>query len=148
MEEQLIAMVKEDLRKVVEEELKKFLEHYTECQRVDDLWITEDFGVGIEDVKLHGWNCDYRSNIFVRRDDIFEIPQFLCWIEFTDPEHYYARRLAHINLVYLPKFNRCYIRAEIHDYDIRDVAEHIVEKAEKLALIEQLIEQLKQPDSG
>jgi hypothetical protein len=147
MEEQLIKMVEADLREVVERELNQFLEHYGECQRVNDIRISEDLWVGIENVRLHGWICDYRSNIFVTRDDVFEIPQFLCWVEFTDPEHNFARRLAHINLVYLPKFNRCYIRAEIHDY-IRDVAEHIVEKAEKLALIEQLIEQLKQPDSG
>jgi hypothetical protein len=148
MEEQLIKMVEADLREVVERELNQFLEHYGECQKVDDLWVMEDFGIGIEDVRLHGLLCDYRSNIFVRREDVFEIPQFLCWVEFTDPEHNFARRLAHINLVYLPKLNKCYIRAEIHDYDIREVAEHIVERAETLALIEQLVERLEQPDQG
>jgi hypothetical protein len=136
MDEQLIKMVEADMRQVVEEELNKFLEHYTECQRVDDLWVNEDFGVGIENVKLHGWICEYRSNIIIARDDLFEIPQFLCWIEFTDPEDIFTRRLAHINLVYLPKSNKsnnCYIRARIHELDIWEVAEHIVEKAEKLA---------------
>jgi hypothetical protein len=135
--EELIEVVEADLREVVEEELNKFLEHYGECQRVDDLWVNEDFGVGIENVKLHGWTCDYRSNIIIARDGLFEIPQFLCWVEFTDPEDIFARRLAHINLVYLPKFNKCYIRARIHEHDIREVAEHLIEKAEKLALIEQ-----------
>jgi hypothetical protein len=147
MNEELIQMVEQDLREVVERELEQFLEHYEECQRVDDLWVMEDFGVGIN-VKLHGWVCDHRSNIFVRREDVFEIPQFLCWVEFADPEHNFARRLAHINLVYLPKLNKCYVRAEIHDYDIREVAEHIVERAEMLALIEQLVERLEQPDQG
>jgi hypothetical protein len=138
MEEQLIKMVEQDLREVIERELNRFLEHFTECERVDDLWVMEDLGVGIEDVKLHGWICDYRSNIFVRRDDVFEIPQFLCWIEFADPESNLYRRLAHINLVYLPRLNKCYIKTDIHDFDIREVAEHIIEKAERLALLEEL----------
>jgi hypothetical protein len=137
VEEQPLDAIEADLRELVEKELTRFLEHYEECQRVDEIWISEDMWVGKENVRLHGWVCDYRSNIFVRRDDVFEIPQILCWVEFSDPENYFARRLAHVNIVHLPSLNRCYVKAEIHDHDIRDVAEHIVITAGKLALLEE-----------
>jgi hypothetical protein len=137
VEEQLVAAIEADLRELVERELRQFLEHYEECQRADDIWITEDLWIGMENVRLHGWVCTYRSNIFVRRDDVFEIPQFLCWIDFSDPEHYFARRLANINIVYLPNLNRCYVKAEIHEHEIRDVAEHIAITAGKLLLLEE-----------
>jgi len=51
------------------------------------------------------------------------------YITFEDKEHDFKRDLAYIKLIYTPIGNRCYFKAEIHHYEIREVAEHIVKVA-------------------
>jgi hypothetical protein len=130
MDEHLVKTVEADLRQLVETEVKRFTEHYTECQEVSSIWTVEDLDVGIYDVMLHGLNCDYHIFIFVTKDQLIEIPQYTCWVTFEDPEHRLYRRLAHIKVLFIPSLNKCYLEKKIHDYDIREVAEHIVKTAE------------------
>lgn len=129
-EEQLVAMIEADLRQVVETEVKRFAEHYEECKEVSSIWTVEDLDVSIYDITLHGLNCDYHEFIFVTKDQLVEVPQYTCWVTFEDPEHQLYRRLAHVKVLFIKDLNRCYVEKKIHNYDIREVAEHIARIAE------------------
>jgi hypothetical protein len=123
--EDAVKTIEADLRQLVETEVKRFAEHYTECQEASSIWTVEDLDVSIHDVMLHGLNCDYHNFIFVTKDQLIEIPEYLCWVTFEDPEHQLYRRLAHVKVLFIPSLNKCYIEKKIYHYDIREVAEHI-----------------------
>jgi hypothetical protein len=130
MREELISIVEADLRQVVETEVAKFADHYTDCREVSSIWAVEDLDVSIEDIMLHGLTCDLHTLIFITREHLVEVPQYTCWVSFEDPEHLLYRRLAHIKVLFIPSLNKCYLEKRIHYYDIREVAEHIVKMAE------------------
>jgi hypothetical protein len=129
--EELIAMVERDLREVVGIELMKFRDRYPECIKVDSVYLNEHFSVSVYDIQVHGLRCSHHLNIFIAGNALFEFPEFGCFVEFIDPEYNFKRDLAYIKLVYTPA-NRCYIKTEIHEIEIRETAEHIVRVAAAL----------------
>jgi hypothetical protein len=126
--EELVKMVEADLREVVEAEVLKFRDRYRECQKVDSIYINEDFAVGVYDVLIHGLVCNHYLNIFVTSGVVYEFPEFRCSVVFEDKEMDFRRELAHILLIYTVA-SRCYIKTEIYYYDIREVAEHLIRVA-------------------
>ena len=129
MEQELIKTIEEDLRQVVEAEVLKFRDRYSECKKVDSIYFNEDVSIGVYDIPLHGLICNHYLNIFVTSGALYEFPEFSCYVVFEDKERDFKRELAHIILIYTPVTNRCYIKTEIHDYEIREVAEHIIKIA-------------------
>jgi hypothetical protein len=67
MEEDTVKTIEADLRALVEAEINKFLDRYSECTRVDSIYINEDFDTITYDVLLHGLPCDYHINVIVTR---------------------------------------------------------------------------------
>ena len=137
MEDQLIQMVKQDLKQLVEEDIRRFTEHYPECKEVSSIWIAEDLEIGIHNIMLHGLICDYHLHVFITREQLVEVPEYVCWVSFEDPEHEVYRRLAHVKLLFLP--GRCYIESKVHDFDVHELADHLVRLAvaeERRALLE------------
>jgi hypothetical protein len=126
MEQEIIKTIEADLREVVEAEVFKFRDRYSECKKVDSIYFNEDVSIGVYDVPLHGLICNHYLNIFVTSEALYEFPEFSCYVVFEDKERDFIRRLAHLMLIYTPVENRCYIKTEIHDYEIREVVEHIV----------------------
>jgi hypothetical protein len=129
MEEQLIKTIEQDLRQVVEAEAHRFRDRYSECQRVDSIYLNEDISVAVYDLQIHGLICHHYLNLFVTSGVIYEFPEFSCYIRFEDKEADFKRDLAHILLLYTPVTNKCFIKVEFHDYEIRETAEHIIKTA-------------------
>jgi hypothetical protein len=128
MEQQIIKVVEQDLRQVVEAEINRFRDRYTECQKVDSVYLNEDLSIAVYDIQIHGLTCDHYLNLFIAGDRIYEFPEFRCYITYEDKDADFKRHLAHILLLYTPT-NRCYIKVELHEYEIREVAEHIIKTA-------------------
>jgi hypothetical protein len=128
MEQQLIEIIEKELREIVENEIMKFRDRYSECKNVDSIYFNEDFSVGVYDIQIHGLICSHHLNIFIAGEALYEFPEFRCNVVFEDKEMDFRRELAHIVLVYTP-VNRCYIKTETHYYDIRETAVHIVRAA-------------------
>jgi hypothetical protein len=130
MEEELVNIIEADLRAIVEEEVNKFNQRYSECIEVNGIWFNEDFSTAIYDKLLHGLPCDIFNNVIVTREHIYEFQDLKCRVVYEDKEYDFRRTLALMVLLQLPFFNRCYIKTEIYYYDIGEVAEHIVRTAE------------------
>jgi hypothetical protein len=122
--------IETDIRQVVETEVSKFLGRYQECKKVDSIFFNEDFSVGVYDIEIHGLVCNHYLNLFVAGEAIYEFPEFRCSVIFEDKEMDFRRELAHIVLVFTPVTNKCFIKTELHHYDIREVAGHIIKIAE------------------
>jgi hypothetical protein len=129
MEEQLIKTIEHDLRQVIQEEAHRFRDRYSECQKVDSIYLNEDVSIGVYDIQLHGLTCNHYLNLFVTSGVIYEFPEFSCFIVYEDKDADFKRDLAHILLLYTPITNRCYVKIELHDYEIRETAEHIIKTA-------------------
>jgi hypothetical protein len=127
--EELIKTIEADLRQVVETELMKFRDRYPECKLVDSIYFNEHISIGVYDVLIHGLTCNHYLNVFVGGSTLYELPEFSCHVEFIDKEHDYKASLGRIVLVYLPGDNRCYIKTEIHEYELHDTAVFIVRAA-------------------
>jgi hypothetical protein len=67
MEEDTVKTIEADLRALVEAEINKFLDRYSECTRVDSIYVNEDFDAVAHGVLLHGLPCDYHVNAIVAR---------------------------------------------------------------------------------
>jgi hypothetical protein len=122
MEDQ-VRIIEEDLRALVEAEIRGFLERYGECMRVDSIIINEDFDATIYDKLLHGLPCDYHVNVVITREQLYEIPEWICLVIYDDGVK--AEWLGHIKIVHLPGFNKCYIQTMTYENNIREIAEHI-----------------------
>jgi hypothetical protein len=129
MEQEPIKTIEADLREVVEAEISKFIDRYSECKRVDSIYFNENVSIGVYDIPLHGLICNHYLNIFVTNDRLYEFPEFSCYVVFEDKERDFRRALAHIMLIYTPVTNKCFIKTELHEYEISDVAKHIVKTA-------------------
>jgi hypothetical protein len=129
---ELVDLVEKDLREVVEWEMIRFRDRYPECMKVDSIYINEDFGVGVYDIQIHGLVCNHHLNIFVTREALYEFPEFRCWVVFEDTEFGFRRELAHILLFYTP-LNKCYVKTELNETELRETAEHIVRVAARIA---------------
>ena len=79
----------------------------------------------------HGLTCNHYLNIFVSGDRLYEFPEFGCFVVFEDKERDFKRTLAYIMLIYTPVTNTCFIKTELHEYEIREAAEHIIKVAEE-----------------
>jgi hypothetical protein len=128
VDEDLVRTIEADLRALVEAEINKFLERYSECTRVHSIYINEDFDAIIHEMLLHGLPCDYHVNIVITREQLYEIPEWVCWPMYEDGVK--TRRLGFIKIVHLPGLNKCYVQTEIYENDIREIAEHIASTAE------------------
>jgi hypothetical protein len=128
MEEQ-VKTIEEDLRALVEAEIKRVLERYSECMRVNSIYINEDFDATIYDTLLHGLPCDYHVNVVITREQLYEIPEWICWVMYEDEVK--VRRLGFIKIVHLPGLNKCYIQTETYESDIREIAEHIASQMDQ-----------------
>jgi hypothetical protein len=128
MTQELIKLIEEDLRQVAETEITKFRDRYSECQVVNSIYLNEQISIGVYDIQIHGLSCDHYLNLYIAGDRIYEFPEFRCYITYEDKEADFKRHLAHIVLLYTPT-NRCYLKAEIHYHEPREVAEHIVKAA-------------------
>jgi hypothetical protein len=129
MREDLVRVVEQDLKEVVEAEIQRFRDKFVECKQVDTIYLNEDFNVGIYGIELYGWRCNHYLNMFITRDTIYEFPELSCFLEFEDKEHNFKRDLAYVKLIFTPIPNRCYVKAEIHETELRETAEHIVKVA-------------------
>ncbi len=136
MAQELVSMVEADLRQVVEAEFMKFRDRHPECTKVDSIYLNEDVSIGVYDIQLHGLICNHYLNLFVTRDIIHEFPEFGCRIVFEDKEANFRRDLGYIMILYTP-LNRCYIKAEIHEYELREAAEYIVKTAAAIEAAEE-----------
>ena len=67
MEEEAVKTIEADLRALVEAEINKFLDRYSECARAGSIHVNEDPGAITYDVLLHGLPCDYHVNVITAR---------------------------------------------------------------------------------
>jgi hypothetical protein len=136
MAQELIDMVERDLRQVVEAEFMKFRERYSECVKVDSIYLNEHVAIGVYDIQIHSLICSHHLNIFIAGDRLHEFPEFNCYVRYEDKDTDFKRDLGHIVLLYTPT-NKCYVKFEFHEYELREVAEHIMKTAAALAAAEE-----------
>jgi hypothetical protein len=120
----LVDVVRRDLREIVEFEIKKFLEHYDDCEVVDVLhicWYSFDGGF---DAVIHGLPC-YVNTYSTRLGRMHEID---CGIEYWLDNRLIDKLLGWVRVVWVG--GKCYVSAGVMDKNIEDVAREIVEKAE------------------
>ena len=126
MSSELVEVIERDLREVVEAEIRKFLEHYEDCEIVDALYSHWDFKVVAFDVVIHSLPCDISRYIVLKGDTTTEIPDITCWVNFETEDD--EMLLGWIRVVQMG--NKCFVITNIRDKDIEDVAKDIVREAE------------------
>jgi hypothetical protein len=127
MEQDMIKIIEADLREVVETEFSRFRDKHRDCKFVDSIYLNEDVSVGIHNIPLYGLVCSHHLNLFVTDRALYQFPEFRCYIIYEDGN--FRRELAHIMLIYTPVENMCFIKEEIHEYELRETAEHIIKAA-------------------
>ena len=100
----------------------------SECTRVDSIYINEDLDTTTYNVLLHGLPCDHHVNAIVTREQLYEIPEWVCRPMYEDGVK--TRRLGVIKTVHLPGLNKCYVQTSIYESEIKETAEYIASTAE------------------
>jgi len=126
MTEDLVNVIERDIKEVVEAEIRKFLEHYEDCEKVDGIFTNEHLSIAQYDVLLHSLPCDIHRNIIITSTSIYEIPEITCWLEYEDEEKEIA--IGYVKVV--SALDKCFVKTYIDDYEIKNIAEKIVKEAE------------------
>jgi hypothetical protein len=119
----LVEIIRRDLRDIVELEIRRFLEHYKDCEVVDvfHIWwhsVDESY-----DVVIHGLPC-YVSVYSAELGKVYEAD---CGIEYHLDHRLIDKLLGWVRVVRVG--DRCYVLFDVMDKNIGDVAREIVEKA-------------------
>jgi hypothetical protein len=124
MVSELVDIIKRDLKEIVELEIKRFLEHYEECEVVDVFhfcWYSVDEKY---DMVIHGLPC----YVSVYSADLGKVYEMDCTIEYYLDYRLIDKLLGWVRIVRVG--DRCYALADVMDKNISDVAREIVERAE------------------
>jgi hypothetical protein len=119
---ELVDVIMRDLREVVELEIKKFLEHYDDCEVVDDFrfgWYSVDEK---HDMIIHGLPC----YVIVYSADLGKVYETECTIEYWLDNRLIDKLLGWVRIVRVG--GGCYAMADVMDKNIEDVARKIVEE--------------------
>jgi hypothetical protein len=120
----VVDVVRRDLREVVDLEIRRFLEHYDDCEVVDVLricWYSFDESY---DTIIHGLPC-YVTTYLTRSGKVQEID---CSIEYHLDNRLIDKLLGWARIVWIG--DRCYALADVMDKNIEDVAREIVDSVE------------------
>jgi hypothetical protein len=120
---ELVDIIRRDLREIVDFEIKRFLEHYDDCEVVDVLHICWHSFDGSYDMIIHGLPC-YVNTYSTRLGKMYEID---CSIEYHLDHRLIDKLLGWVRVVWVG--DRCYVLFDVMDKNIGDVAREIVEKA-------------------
>jgi hypothetical protein len=121
---ELVDVIRRDLREIVDLEIRRFLEHYDDCEVVDSIHIYWHSFDGGYDTIIHGLPC-YVNSYSTRLGKVHEID---CSIEYHWERRLIDKQLGWVRIVWVG--NKCYASADVMDKNIGDVAREIVEKAE------------------
>jgi hypothetical protein len=120
--DELVEVVKRDIREIVEIELRKFLNHYEECEVVDFiLWCWSKMDVSFSMV-IHSLPCDV-AVYSVETGKILEID---CYIEYEDETDIYELGWVVIRW----KDNKCLADSHVKEKDVEKLARKIVREIE------------------
>jgi hypothetical protein len=125
MTDSLIETIKKDIKEVTESEIKRFLEHYKHCIKVDAIQKYWDFKVTKFDVVIHELPCDIDQGYIVKDTVYDEISDAICYVEYKDEKDTIA--IAYIEITKF--YDKCFINKYIDDERIEEIAKKIVEEA-------------------
>jgi len=127
MSSELVDLVERDLNEVVEAEIKRFLDHYEECEVVDNIVISEDMYVVKYDVIIHSLPCDIFRNFVISSTGVYEIGEIKCFITFED-----ENEEVDMGYVIIARIaDKCFINFFVWKDHVYKIAKGIVEEAEK-----------------
>jgi hypothetical protein len=124
MTDELVEVIKRDVREIVESELRKFLERYEECEIVDYIpssWCWSNVDVSFSMV-IHSLPCD----VTVYSTSTGKMMEIDCHVEYEDETDIYDLGWVVIRW----KDNRCLADWHIRDKDIEKVARKIALEVE------------------
>ncbi len=127
MTEDPIKVIKRDLRELVETEIKRFLEHYEDCEVVDSIHVCWEFNIVKHDVMIHSLPCEVKRKFVLRGGDVIEFADITCYIELDDyPKD---RTLGWVRVANIA--GKCFVETHVDEVAIDKVARKIVKEAEK-----------------
>jgi hypothetical protein len=126
MTESWVELVERDLKEVAEAEIKRFLEHYEECEVVDAIYTHWDFKTVVFDVLIHGLPCDISKYIAIEDKNVKETDVFDCNVIYENEDEEIL--MGWVRIVMLG--NKCYADKNVMEGNVHDVAEKIVREAE------------------
>jgi len=121
----LIETVKKEIKEIVEIEVKRFLEHYKYCKKVDTIHKCWDFKVTKFDTIINGLPCDVSYGYIVKDTVYDEITNIICYIEYEDEEDIITIGFIEIATF----FDKCFTNKYVDDERIEKIAKKIVEEA-------------------
>jgi hypothetical protein len=129
----MIDEIKRGLKEVVEAEVKRFLEHYSDCEVVDSIHVCWEFSIVKYDVMIYGLPCDVKRKFVVRDGDVIEFSDITCYVDLDDYPR--DKTLGWVRVANIA--GKCFVETHVDEVAVDKVAGMIVKEAEKEAEKEQ-----------
>jgi len=125
MTEDLKGVIAKDIREVTEAEIKRFLEHYKECEVVDAVFSNWHFKVVKGNVIIHNLPCEITKYYILSKRRFHEVPMIECYIEFDGRNR--DMLWGWVKIIWID--SRCFAETYIGEVDIYSTAEEIALEA-------------------
>jgi hypothetical protein len=122
MTNDLVDVIVKDIKEVVEAEIKRFLDHYTECEVVDAVFSNWHFKVVKGNVIIHSLPCEITKYYILSRKRFHEVPMIECNIEYDGNDR--DMLWGWVKIIWIG--NKCFAEAYTGELDIHSTAEEIV----------------------